>query len=165
MIRASGLLRLLLLDAPNLLSQAHPGAKVRFQVLGPLLSIYPEVDFPDRKGNNQLISLNFVPRVEGLTIARSLPLNAFLAFPIAYSGSAGRLSVRLIIRAGAIAFGGVHFQTPRAEEEQYIEDVLRDWEDDDIASPLGGLLGQIAEVTVRALLPLAAEDPSPSVGV
>ncbi len=82
-----------------------------------------------------------------------LNLPDFLACPAASSSWTGEISVRHVIRCGAIAFGGVHFERPRRPDEQIVEDVLRHAGNDDVDT-LCRLVVQIGEVVVRAVSPL-----------
>ena len=155
LLRASGLLRLLLADQVSLLDSVRHGRKVWFDVNDPYIDRITLGVTGDAGaavlGDGMFTAAVLVPDVSVRTRVITLP--AFLATTAADSSWTGEISVKLILRVTTVAFGGVHFAEPVDSEDAVLAKVLRYAAGDTLA----GILRQVVAVTAVAMLPLLRE--------
>jgi hypothetical protein len=153
MVRASGLLRLLIADNPSLLDRVAWGRRATFRVHCPDLnvSVGRSSDIGQALGSGMLIG-RWVAARDGYTF-RDLSRAEFLGHVVAFSSWTGELTVKTVIRIGATAFGGVHFATPVNPGEQEVELVLRALDDgrEPDTNTLCKLLREICATVVNSL--------------
>ena len=155
MVRASGLLRLMLCDNPSLLDsvKAKWARRTKFRVHSP--------EFTISVGSNKDISQGLV---SGMFMGRwvaardghphqDLSRGDFLQHVVATSSWTDELTVKTLIRVGATAFGGVHFDEPKNPDERQVELVLRALDEGREAdtNTLCGILREICATVVNSL--------------
>jgi hypothetical protein len=145
LMRASGLLRLLLLDGHRLIDHVGIGSRLTFELFPPVgVYITPGSD----TGIFERAGIYRLEPVPGSRV-HQLSLEQFLA-RTALNTSVGDFTVRQVIRCAAIALGGVHFGKSQDPEEQQLADLSRRMSARD-AGLLGGTLAEVGRVTVAAL--------------
>jgi hypothetical protein len=149
LLRASGLLRLLLLD--NLLHKAN--ARVHHRPIFTTNDFTKELPstLPKPQSHWQNLSPEIVPSVNFLRLS----LDEFLEAPILHFVE-GTATVKDVIKACANASGGVHFGSPRGIEETAV--IQFDCGQATIGlAPSRLALRSISQITVRALHPIVAK--------
>jgi hypothetical protein len=153
MIRASGLLRLLMADNPNLLDQVPWARRATFRVHSPPFDVGVTETGDIARGLNSGMFIGRWIAARDNHPSRDLSRTAFLRHVAASSSWTGELSVKTVIRVGATAFGGIHFDQPDDDQERKVEQVLRALDEgrEPDTNTLCKLLREISATVVNSL--------------
>lgn len=124
LLRAAGLMRLLLMDFEPLADKVVQMKNVEFVVHAPERHtiVVQSNDPQDGLRGGMYIGSRIQPR-GGQT--RSLNRQEFLAHGVASSSWTGEITVKEVLRAATIAFGGVHLMKPSKERDNQVSETIR----------------------------------------
>lgn len=157
LLRAAGLLRLLLTDSEPLADKVVRMKDVEFVVHVPkrhalvVQSNNPE----DGLSGGMYLGSRIQPR-GGQT--RALNRHQFLAHGVASSSWTGEITVTEVLRVANIAFGGVHLMKPSKERDNHVAETIRLLGGGNIQD-LVGHVGDIGHITLTALRSAARIQP------
>lgn len=153
-LRASGLLRFLLLDQrPLLVTIAQSrGVPLQFAIRARGVTMRP-IEAP----GPTLMGFSVAPwpgvRTEVVTLSDFLTRETVVTVGASFT-------VRAVIKVAAIAFGGVHYMDPHNPDERALVDLVRSFGTDDL-DVLGGVLSDVGAVALATARPLVRADTQP----
>lgn len=149
LLRAAGLIRLLLMDFEPLADKVVQMKNVEFVVHVPKRhALVVQSNEPqDGLSGGMYIGNRLQPR-GGQT--RSLNRQEFLAHGVASSSWTGEITVKEVLRAVTIAFGGVHLMKPSKERDKQVAETVRLLGDGDLED-LVGHVADIGHITLSGL--------------
>lgn len=149
LLRAMGLVRLLLTDGTPLAPRVVDMRTAWFSVeaRGFRVSAIQSADPDNLPASGMYLTHSLRPTV---LPAQGVRVDEFLAYMIASSNWTGDLTVKDVVRAATIAFGGVHLMTPSLARDRQVAATL-DFVNDQALAVLTPHLEDIAHVTLSAL--------------
>lgn len=149
LLRAAGLIRLLLTDRQPLADQVVEMKTAEFVVHVPMSAVLVAESHDPLGGlsGGMYLGSRIQPR-GGPTTA--LSREDFLGFRVASSSWTGQITVKDVVRAATIAFGGIHLMTPTELRDQKIAETIRMLGDGDLTD-LTGHVAEIGHIALAAL--------------